>query len=111
VIAARPKDVAAWRTFGLYLRELRLDAGLSLREVGSALGTSPSFLCLVERGNLAPLEPRHWRRLAVVFPKLSAKRLLGLYLAGKGLDVASKSVAESRVLGPLARFLESGSSG
>jgi transcriptional regulator with XRE-family HTH domain len=53
------------RTFGLQLRQWRTQAGLSLRELGTAVGRTEGNLSRIERGHLPP--PR-----VVILDKLAA---------------------------------------
>ncbi len=47
---AEPVDVERYRLLGARLQELRRVRGLSLKEVATRVGVSPSFLSMVERG-------------------------------------------------------------
>jgi transcriptional regulator with XRE-family HTH domain len=47
-------------TFGEYLREKRVEAGLSLRHVAERIGVTHVYLGEIERGKSAPLARKHW---------------------------------------------------
>lgn len=51
--ARKPINATAGR-FGSYLRSVRLEQGLGLRRVSEAVGMSPAYLSMVERGELDP---------------------------------------------------------
>jgi transcriptional regulator with XRE-family HTH domain len=57
--------------FGVYLRQQRVAAGLSLRDVAQRLGISHVYLGEVERGVRGPLKPEHWSALLKIIPSLS----------------------------------------
>ncbi|HKN02074.1 MAG TPA: helix-turn-helix transcriptional regulator [Candidatus Binataceae bacterium] len=61
--------------FGRYLRQKRVAAGRSLREVASALGLSHVYLGEVERGVRGPLRPEHWVALLKAVPELTREEL------------------------------------
>ena len=47
---ARKKKVQ----FGPYIRDLRMDTGITLREFARQLGVSPTYISKVEQGKFAP---------------------------------------------------------
>ncbi|MGO9454597.1 MAG: helix-turn-helix domain-containing protein [Candidatus Binataceae bacterium] len=61
--------------FGRYVRQQRVAAGRSLREVASALGISHVYLGEVERGVRGPLRPEHWSALLKAVPGLTREEL------------------------------------
>jgi transcriptional regulator with XRE-family HTH domain len=61
--------------FGAYLREKRVAAGLSLRDVAQALGISHVYLGEVERGVRGPLRPERWSVLLKAIPTLMRDEL------------------------------------
>jgi transcriptional regulator with XRE-family HTH domain len=56
-----PREAAA---FGRYLREQRKRARLSLADVARPTRLTASYIAEVERGERAPLDPRHWPAIA-----------------------------------------------
>ncbi len=73
--------------FGAYLREKRVAARLSLREVAHALGISHVYLGEVERGVRGPLRPEHWSALLKTIPGLSRTELERHAAASRPLQV------------------------
>jgi transcriptional regulator with XRE-family HTH domain len=73
--------------FGAHLREKRVAAGLSLREVASALAVSHVYLGEVERGVRGPLRPEHWGALLKAIPTLERADLERLSAASRPLKV------------------------
>lgn len=61
--------------FGAYLRQKRIAAGRSLREVAEAVGISHVYLGEVERGVRGPLKPEHWNALIECVPGLTREEL------------------------------------
>jgi transcriptional regulator with XRE-family HTH domain len=61
--------------FGEYLRDKRVEAGLSLRQVAERIGVTHVFLGEVERGKSAPLAKRHWAALAEIIPGVKLEEL------------------------------------
>lgn len=57
----------AVENFGEYLRRLRTEQRLSLRDVEAQAGVSNSYLAQIERGNRRPPGPDILRRLAPVY--------------------------------------------
>lgn len=55
------------KRFGVYLRNLRLDRGMTLRDVEAASGVSNSYVSQVERGRRNPPHPDKLRRLAEIY--------------------------------------------
>lgn len=65
---------AAAASFGRYMRDVRLKANVSLRDLAKALGVSHVFLSEVERG-FRGLARQHWPRLLEMLPELDPLRL------------------------------------
>lgn len=61
--------------FGAYLRGLRQQAGLSLRQVQKEIGISPGYLALVENAERNPPQPEFLRKLAALY-KVSPVEIL-----------------------------------
>ena len=61
--------------FGSYLRQVRVESGLSLRQVASALKISHVYLGEVERGVRGPLRQEHWDGLLKAIPTLTRVEL------------------------------------
>jgi PTS system nitrogen regulatory IIA component len=80
-------ETARPNRFGAYLRERRVAAGLSLREVARALGISHVYLGEVERGVRGPLRPEHWSALLKTVPTLSRGELGRHAAASRPLQV------------------------
>jgi transcriptional regulator with XRE-family HTH domain len=53
--------------FGIYLRKLRKDKGLTLKQVEKAAKVSNAYISLVERGRRNPPHPDILKRLAKVY--------------------------------------------
>lgn len=65
---------AAAASFGRYMRDVRLKANVSLRDLAKALCLSHVFLSEVERG-FRGLARQHWPRLLEMLPELDPLRL------------------------------------
>lgn len=61
--------------FGSYLRQMRMRAGLSLRDVAAGLGVSHVYLGEVERGVRGALKQDHWPKLKEILPGVSIEKL------------------------------------
>lgn len=61
--------------FGIYLRDKRVAAGLSLRHVADQLGITHVYLGEVERGVRGPLKRKHWDKLIKVIPGVTQENL------------------------------------
>jgi transcriptional regulator with XRE-family HTH domain len=61
--------------YGALLRERRVKAGLSLRDVASHLECSHVFLAEIERGVSGPLKPEREEKLLEVLPNVTAEEL------------------------------------
>lgn len=61
--------------FGKLLRAKRMAAGLSLRQVATAVGVSHVFLGEVERGVRSSLKADHWPGLLAAVPGLTPEEL------------------------------------
>jgi len=72
-VSSAAHEVAA-TSFGRYMRDVRLKANVSLRDLAKALGVSHVFLSEVERG-LRGLARQHWPRLLEMLPELDPLRL------------------------------------
>ena len=62
-------------TFGEYLREKRVEAGLSLRDLAGELGISHVYLGEVERGRRRTLPEQYWPLLVRRLPGVSVDDL------------------------------------
>lgn len=63
------------QTFGEMVREARIQADLSLRQLAEELDVSHVYLGEVERGKRRSLPPRHWDRLVELLPTLTVADL------------------------------------
>jgi transcriptional regulator with XRE-family HTH domain len=59
---------------GGYLRDLRVAAGLSLREVAARLGTSHVYWGEIERGK-KQLPPERWTQIVAIIPGVTERAL------------------------------------
>jgi transcriptional regulator with XRE-family HTH domain len=91
--------------FGAYLRDRRVAAGLSLRDVAQRLGISHVYLGEVERGVRGPLRPEHWSALLKTIPQLSPAELERAAAASRPMqvDLADAPAAYQDVALALAR--------
>lgn len=91
--------------FGEYVREKRLAAKLTLREVAAAVGISMMYLSEVERGVRGPLRQEHWGALADAIPGVTPAGLKQneTYTRGVQLDLAERPPEYQRLGVALAR--------
>lgn len=91
-------------TFGSYLRAMRLQAGLSLRDVARDLGVSHVYWSEVERG-VRGLARERWDALMRLLPDVDAEQLARLEsvrkpihidLSGKPSDLQAVGLAFAR---------------
>lgn len=92
--------------FGVYLREKRVEAGRSLREVADALGISHVYLGEVERGRRRALPHKYWSTLAAEIEGVSVPELRRAAAASEPLDPAGLDGPSRNVVIALARTLE-----
>lgn len=62
--------------YGALLRERRVQAGLSLREVAEHIGVSHVFLADIERGTSGPLKPEREPALMEALPNIHKHELI-----------------------------------
>lgn len=62
-------------TVGTYIRNKRIEAGISLRKLSAGLGVSPVYLGEVERGVRPSISRERWDRLVELVPKLTMEGL------------------------------------
>ena len=62
--------------FGAYVREMREQAKLSLRQVANKLGVSHVYLGEVERGVRGPMDKKHWPVLMRIIPGITEQNLV-----------------------------------
>lgn len=94
--------------FGAYLRERRLKAGLSLREVADALSISHVYLGEVERGRRRTLPEKYWEVLSQTIPDVSVPDLSAHNAASEPIDPAMVEGRKRDLVIALARRLEDG---
>ncbi len=92
--------------FGLYLREKRIAAKKSLREVAKALGISHVYLGEVERGRRRVLPEHHWDALMRAVPGTTKADLRRLAAQSEALDPVGLEGAGRKVVLALARKLD-----
>jgi len=95
--------------FGKLLREKRVAAGMSLREVADHIGVSHVYLSQVERGKTTPLTQDKWPKLLELLPSLDEDTLEYLSDVSRPVQLnLSDMPKEKQELGLLlARKLES----
>ena len=95
--------------FGQILREQRVSAGLSLREVADHIGVSHVYLSQVERGKTTPLTQDKWPKLLELLPDLNQNQLEDLAAVSRPVQLnLSNMPKQKQELGLLlARKLES----
>lgn len=71
----KPKISSGESPYGTLLRQRRVEAGLSLRDIANKLGVSHVYLADVERGVRGPLKLEHEPNLMRALPSLSANEL------------------------------------
>lgn len=91
------------RTFGNYIRDLREQSNLTLKEVASEISIDPSLLAKIERSERQPTK-EFIERIATFF-KVESKQLKMEFLSNviahkildENADIATLKVAESKV--------------
>lgn len=91
------------RTFGNYIRDLREQSNLTLKEVASEISIDPSLLAKIERSERQPTK-EFIERVATFF-KVESKQLKMEFLSDiiaykildEDADIAALKVAESKV--------------
>ena len=61
--------------FGAYIRNARIDAGMSLRELAKRLDISHVYIGEIERGVKAALPESRWKKLVKALPAITLKDL------------------------------------
>lgn len=94
--------------FGDYLRQKRVEARKSLREVADHLGVSHVYLSQIERGKTTPLTEDKWQKLIEILPEVTMEDLDDLSIESRPvhLNLASLSKERREVGLLLARKLE-----
>ena len=77
--------------YGALLRERRVRAGLSLRDVAEHIGVSHVFLAEIERGVSAPLKPEREAKLLEIMPTVTAPELRKAREASKPFKLTSSN--------------------
>ena len=80
--------------YGALLRQRRVEAGLSLRDVAEKLCVSHVYLADVERGARAPLQPAHEPKLKQVIKGLTANELARAREASKPVKITLETTPE-----------------
>jgi len=93
--------MAARNDFGRYFRQVRVEAGLSLREAARKIGVSHVFLGEIERGVRAPLPEKHWSKALRAIPKLDREELKHKKATSRPLQLELPKRHEYRDLGLL----------
>lgn len=89
--------------FGPLIRQARVDAGLSLRALAKAIGTSHVYLGEVEREIKAPLKRAYWPVLMAAIPTLTEAQLLSAEAASKPISASMPSGKVREAMLQLAR--------
>ncbi len=94
--------------FGDFLRQKRVEAKKSLREIADHLGVSHVYLSQVERGKTTPLTEDKWEKLIEALPEITLEELQELSDQSRpvNLELASLSKERREVGLLLARKLE-----
>lgn len=92
--------------YGALLRERRVKANLSLREVAEHIGVSHVFLADVERGVSSPLKPEREVLLLEVLPNVTAAELQRARIASKPIKIAPPSERYHDLASVFARRVE-----
>jgi len=71
------------KIFGKYIRDIRIELGLSLREVARQLKISHVYLGEIERGTRSSLPKKHWKKLLKIIPGLKASKLSDCEIGSK----------------------------
>lgn len=95
--------------FGEYIKQKRLEAALSLRDVADAIDVSHVYVGEVERGRRRSMPKEHWRALARAIPGVTEKELRLRAALSAPLDPSEMEGRERDVVVALARRIESGS--
>jgi len=77
--------------FGQYIKEKRVDAKLSLRQVANDIGVSHVYLGEVERGVRAPLTRERWPALMKAIPGLHIGELERLSKISRPLELSVRN--------------------
>lgn len=92
--------------YGALLRERRVKAGLSLREVADYIGVSHVFLADVERGLSSPLKQDRETRLLEIMPTVTAAELHRARVASKPIKITPTNERYHDLTMALARRIE-----
>ncbi len=92
--------------FGSYLRDKRVAAEKSLREIADALSISHVYLGEVERGRRRLLPEKYWKKLAQLIPGVSVSELRKQAVASEPIDPSAVRGRGRDVVVALARRIE-----
>lgn len=73
--------------FGRNLRQRRVNAEKSLRDVADTVGVSHVYLGEVERGQRGPMPEKHWEGLCKAIPGLNVSELQEWVVASKPIEL------------------------
>lgn len=92
--------------YGALLRERRVKAGLSLREVAEHIGISHVFLADVERGVSSPLKVEREVTLLEIMPTVTAAELHRARIASKPVKITPPNERYHELASVFARRVE-----
>lgn len=91
---------------GTYIRDARVAANISLRQVARAVGLSPTFLGEIERGIRPTLSRKHWQALICAVPSLTYEGLERATTRPMQLDIKEAPPQYQDLTYALARRIE-----
>jgi len=96
------------KTFGSYLRRMRGENKISLRNLSNIVGLSHVYIAEVERGVAKPLQEEHWGKFVMAIPGLKLEKLreLAMGVGNYKLNFSQQPKLYSEVGLVLARRME-----
>jgi len=92
--------------FGAYIKQKRIDAGRSLREVADSLGVTHVYLGEVERGRHRTMPEERWKALTMAIPGVTLRELREASDASELIDPRELGEQDQRLVISLARRIK-----
>ena len=92
--------------FGAYIKQKRIEAGLSLRDIAAALGVTHVYLGEVERGRHRAMPEEHWAGLTKAIPGVTRRELKAAADASEVIDPRDLGQQDQQLVISLARRIK-----